>query len=79
VIPIIFQPIISFSDSFEYTKVQKKNLHVGGFSYFAFTIHMGSNFRIITGVRDLDVAFLRLILPKLMTYVVKIYCIYVLK
>ena len=32
----------SFSDSFHYTKKQK-NLHVGSFNYFSYTIQIGSN------------------------------------
>ena len=34
----------------------KKILYVGSFNYFAYTIHMGSNFYINTGVHDLEVA-----------------------
>ena len=57
-----FRQITSFSDSFHYT-----------FNYFSYTIQIGSNWYIDTGVRDLEVEFLRLILPDLMTYVAKIY------
>ena len=46
----------SFSDSFHYTKKQK-NLYVGSFNYFSFTIQIRSNWYIDTGVRDLEVAF----------------------
>ena len=38
-----------------------------------FTIHIRSNLFMDKGVRDLGAAFLRLILPDLMTYVAKIY------
>ena len=37
------------------------------------TIQIGSNWYMDTGARDLEVAFLRLILPDLMTSVAKIY------
>ena len=36
------------------------------------TIQIGSNWYMVIGVRDLEVAFLRLILPDLMTNVAKI-------
>ena len=48
----------------------KNNLHMGSFNY---TIHIRSNWYMDTGVGDLRVPFLRLILPDLMTYVAKIY------
>ena len=52
----------------------KKNLYVGSFNYFSYTIQKGSNWYLDRGVSDLEVAFfLRLILPDLMTYVAKIY------
>ena len=51
----------------------EKNLYVGSFNFFSNTIQIGSNWYIDTGVRDLEVASLRLILPVLMTYVAKIY------
>ena len=51
----------------------KKNLYLGSFHHFSCTIRIGSNWYKDTGVRDLEVAFLRLILPDLMTYVAKIY------
>ena len=52
----------------------KKNLYVGSFNYFSYTIQKGSNWYLDRGVRDLEVAFfLRLILPDLMTYVAKTY------
>ena len=38
-----------------------------------YTIHITSNLYLDTGVRDLKLHFLRLILPDLMTYVAKIY------
>ena len=67
-----FRQITSFSDSFHYTKKQK-NLYVGSFNYFSYTLQIRPNWYLDTGVRDLEVAFLRLILPDLMTYVAKIY------
>ena len=35
----------------------KKNLYVGSFNYFSYTIQIGSNWYMDTGVRDLEVAF----------------------
>ena len=49
----------------------KKNLCVGSFNYFSYTIKKGPNWYMDTGVRD--VVFLRLILVDLMTYAGKIY------
>ena len=69
--PTFFRQINSFSGSFHYTKTQK--LYVRSFNYLSYTIHIGSNWFIDTGVRDLEVAFLRLILTDLLTYVAKIY------
>ena len=51
----------------------KKNLYVGSFNYFSYTIRIGWNWYMNTTVRDLEITFLRLILPDLMTYVAKIY------
>ena len=53
----------------------KKILYVGTFNYFAFTIHMGSNCCINTGVRDLEKALFKVnyILPEGMELVAKIY------
>ena len=51
----------------------KKDLCVGSFNYFSYTIKKGSNWYMDTRVRDLEVVFLRLILADLMTYVAKIY------
>ena len=52
----------------------KKNLCVGSFNYFSFTIRIGSNWSMDTAVSDLEVPFfLRLILLDLMTHVAKIY------
>ena len=51
----------------------KKNLFVGSFNYFSYTIQKGSNWYMDRGLCDLEVAFLRLILPDLLTYVAKIY------
>ena len=70
--PTFFRHITSFSNCFRYTKKQK-NLCVGSFNYFLYTIQIGSNWYMDTSVRDLEVAFLWLILPDLMTYVAKIY------
>ena len=57
-IPLFFRQIPSFSDSFHYTKKQT-NLYMGNFNYFSFTIPIGSNRYIDTGVRDLEVAFVK--------------------
>ena len=70
--PTFFRQFASFPDSFRYTKKGKKNLYVGKFNYFSYTIQIGSNWYIDAGVRSLEVAYLRLILPDLMTYVAKI-------
>ena len=48
--PTFFRQITSFSDSFHYTKIQKS------FNYFSYTIQIGSNWYMDTGVRDLEVA-----------------------
>ena len=37
----------------------KKNLYVGSFNYFSYTIQIGSNSYMDTGVRDLEVAFFK--------------------
>ena len=37
----------------------KKNLYVGSFNYFSYTIHLESNLYMDTGVRDLEVAFFK--------------------
>ena len=37
----------------------KKNLCVGSFNYFSYTIKRGSNWYLDTGVRDLKVVFLK--------------------
>ena len=70
--PTFFRQITSFSDSFHYTKKQK-NMYVGSFNYFSYTIQIVSNWCMDTAVHDLEVAFFRLILPDLMTCVAKIY------
>ena len=36
--------------------ILKKNLYVGSFNYFSYTIPIGSNWYMDTGVRDLEVA-----------------------
>ena len=66
--PLFFRQITSFFGSFHYTKKQKKNLYVGRFDYFSYTIQIGSKWYMDTGVRGLEVAFLRLILPDLVTF-----------
>ena len=53
--PTFFRQITSFSDSFQYTKKQK-NLYVESFNYFSYTIRIGSNWYMDTGVRDLKIA-----------------------
>ena len=53
--PTFFWQITSFSDSSHYTKKQK-NLWAGSFNYFSYTIQIGSNWYMDTGVRDLEVA-----------------------
>ena len=58
-IPPFFRQITSFSDSFHYTEKQKKNLYVGSFNYFSYTIQIGSNWYMDTSVRDLEVAFFK--------------------
>ena len=68
--PTFFRQITSSSDSFHYNK-KHKNLYVGSFNYFSYTIQIGSNWYIDTGVCDLQVTdklpVLRLILTELMT------------
>ena len=46
---------------------------MGSFNYFSYTIQIGSHWYMDTGVRDLEVVFLRLVLPDLMKNVAKIY------
>ena len=58
VIPTLFRQITSFFDSFHYTK-NKKNLYVGSFNYFSYTIQKGSNWYTDRGLRDLEVAFFK--------------------
>ena len=53
-----FRLITSFSDSFYYTKKQK-NVYVGSFNYFSYTIQIGLNCYMDTGVRELEVAFFK--------------------
>ena len=55
---LFFRQITSFSDSFDYTKKQKKSVR-GSFNYFSYTIQIGSNWYMDTGVRDLEIAFLK--------------------
>ena len=40
-------------------KNKKKNLCVGSFNYFSYTIKKGSNWYMDTGVRDLKVVFFK--------------------
>ena len=62
------------ADSFHYTKKQKKNLYVGSDNnYFWCPVHIGSNWCTDKGVRDLQIAFLKLILLDLMTNIAMIY------
>ena len=56
VTPTFFRQITSFSDSFRYNKKWKQNLYMGSFNYFSYTIQIGSNWYMDTGVRDLEVA-----------------------
>ena len=37
----------------------KKNLYVGSFNYFSYTIQIGSNLYVDTGVRNLEVVFFK--------------------
>ena len=37
----------------------KKNLYVGSFNYFSYSIQKGSNWYLDRGVRDLEVAFFK--------------------
>ena len=53
---------------------EQKNLYVGSFNYFSYTIQIAWNWCMDTGVRDLEVAcFKAKFLPELMTWVAKIY------
>ena len=64
VIPTFFQQITSFS-VFSITLKNNKNLYVGSFNYISYTIQIGSNWYMDTGVRDLEVAsVLRLIMAR---------------
>ena len=56
--PLFFRQITSFSDSFLILSIlkNKKNLYVGSFNYFSYTIQIGSNWYMDTGVRNLEVA-----------------------
>ena len=37
----------------------QKNLYVGSYNYFSFTVHIRSNWYMDTGVRELEVVFLK--------------------
>ena len=54
-----FRQISSFSDSFNYTCKTKKYLFVGSFNYFSYTMQIGSNWYMDTGVCDFEVAFFK--------------------
>ena len=58
--PHFFLLITSFSD-FSIILKDKKNLYVGSFNYFSYTIQTGSNWFMNTGVRDLEVTFFKAI------------------
>ena len=49
---------LPFSDSFHYTKKQKKSVR-GKFNYSSYTIQKGSNWYLDRGVHDLEVAFFK--------------------
>ena len=51
----------------------KKICTWGSFNYFSYTIQIGSNWYMDTGVRDLEVAFFKANSTDLMRYVAKIY------
>ena len=55
--PPFFRQITSFSDSFHYTKKQKKSCAWEVLIISHNTIQIGSNWYMETGVRDLEVAF----------------------
>ena len=42
-----------------YVCMYEKNLYVGSFKFFSYTIQIGSNWYMDTGVRDLEVAFFK--------------------
>ena len=48
-------PFLSLSIILE----NKKNLFVGSFNYFSYTVQIGSNWYMDTGLRDLEVAFFK--------------------
>ena len=73
VTPTFFRQITSFSDSFHHTKKQKKICEWEVLIISHILLKKGSNWYMDTGVRDLKVVFLRLVLADLMTYVAKIY------
>ena len=56
VTPTFFRKITSFLILSIILKNQK-NLYVGSFNYFSYTIHKGSNWYMDRGLRDLEVAF----------------------
>ena len=48
-----------FFDKFDIVLKNEKNLYVGSFNFFSYTIQIGSNWYMDTGVRDLEVAFFK--------------------
>ena len=59
-----FRQITSFSDSFHYTKKQKKKPvrgvgMVGSFNYFSYTVQIESNWHMDSGVCDLEIALFK--------------------
>ena len=66
--------LMTFAATWSTNTKNQKNLYLGSFNYFSYmyTIQIGSNWYMDTGVRDLEVALLWLLLP-LLIYVAKIY------
>ena len=56
--PTFFRQITSFPDSFHYTKKRKKSVR-GKLIVISYTIQIGSNRYMDTGVRDLEVPFFK--------------------
>ena len=50
---LFFDRLLPFLILFIITKKKKQILYVGSFNYYVFTIHIGTNCNINTGVRDL--------------------------
>ena len=51
-----FSRSLSFLTLSSILKKNKKNLYVGSFNYFSYTIQIGSHWYMDTGERDLEVA-----------------------